>query len=146
MNRDELAKRSEGALDVVDAATADCGLLERLLKAPDWLVRLRAAPSLVSDEVAKEAELARAVARVDKLDASALKPLGAARKRLAKRVKARLRELEVEPSPAKLEDLLAQLLARAIALAGAAGRCPACGYRLDTESNCPRCGQTPPQS
>lgn len=114
MTRDELAKRSEGALDTVDDAVIRTDLLVRLLREPDWLFRVREAPALIREEVEREKLLDEAVARVQKLDASAVEPLTAARARLAKIAASRLRDLDVDSTASKLEDLLAQLVARCL--------------------------------
>ncbi len=114
MTRDELARRSEGALDTVDDAVLRTEILIRLLREPDWLFRIREAPELIREEVEREKLLDEAVARVQKLDASATEPLAAARVRLAKVAASRLRELDVESTASKLEDLLAQLVARCL--------------------------------
>lgn len=116
MTHDELATRAEGALTVVETSLAHCEHLERTLKTMDWLQQLRAEPSLLRDEVGREAELEKAVTRVHKLDPDALKPLGAVRRRLARLASRRLRDLGVEPTATKLEDLLAQLVSRAVDL------------------------------
>jgi hypothetical protein len=103
LTRDEVQTRSEGALQAAE------GVLSRLtdaLTAPDWLMRVRGQmvlPDRIDD----------AVAQVLRVDLAIGTELATRRNKVAELTRGRLRELGVEPTATRLDDLVSQLVARA---------------------------------
>ncbi|MBL8951659.1 MAG: hypothetical protein JNK82_12835 [Myxococcaceae bacterium] len=101
--RDEVALRSEGALEAAEQAL---GRVERALSAPDWLMFVR-------DGALGQERVDDAVDAVLRVDLAFGTELSTRRNRAAELARRKLRELGVESRATRLEDLLAQLVARA---------------------------------
>jgi hypothetical protein len=96
--------KSEGALGSVEETIARYEKIEQLLEQPVELV----ANALPSANIDLEA-----VARLERLDPVPARRLEEVCKRVAERTRRQLRERDIEPTALRVEDLLAQLIARA---------------------------------
>jgi len=96
--------RSEGALESVEDAIRRYQKIEELLRFSVEEIH-QELPSPAIDEAA--------LAQLEKLDSEPVRTLNALRTRVAQTVREQLRKRDIEPTAIRVEDLLAQLVARA---------------------------------